>query len=196
MCVCVCVSRRELECEHYSTVVQLDCRVLMYFYGAQSCVEVVVFFLFLGGGGIFVQIWTDNPVGVKLDAGIWIWPRALAVTPGSLGGHGAQSRAVTLHRSSMRATERTPLWGLACSLFPMSTRGLCLPRKLDRSAGQTRCVCVCVCVEMETIIDFCLYFCVFAVWLSLTEGHSLAWFLFTAARLGMRLFVLVRFGKI
>ena len=37
--VCVCV---ELEYEHYSTVVQLDCRVPMYFYGTQSCVEVVV----------------------------------------------------------------------------------------------------------------------------------------------------------
>lgn len=40
--VCVTESKRELECEHYSTVVQLDCRVPMYFYGAQSCVEVAV----------------------------------------------------------------------------------------------------------------------------------------------------------
>lgn len=42
--MCVCVSMRELECEHYSTVVQLDCRVPMYFYRTQSCVEVVVGF--------------------------------------------------------------------------------------------------------------------------------------------------------
>ncbi|TNN61540.1 hypothetical protein EYF80_028285 [Liparis tanakae] len=31
--------------------------------------------------------------------------------PGSLWGRGPQSRALTPHRSSMRAAERTPLWG-------------------------------------------------------------------------------------
>lgn len=71
MCVCERVGDRELECGDYFTVAQLGCRVLMYFSRAQLCVEAVVGFRGRRGGGqILGQIWTDNPVGVKLDAGL------------------------------------------------------------------------------------------------------------------------------
>lgn len=75
VCACVCIvsvceteKERGSECVLRSTAAQLDWRQCVFL----SCVEVVVEFWVVGRGQIFGQIWTDNPVGAKLDAGILI----------------------------------------------------------------------------------------------------------------------------